>query len=170
MDPLVASAQFIDLDRRLRALELALGRGAPPEYCSEELCSLYLHAVSAQAPTLQDARLWITVARSLSVEDFAKMATSIRDPFPWRPFLTRLDHLEAHGLHGVRPATAHLLKVAEGLLQAQGLGGIVAISDIVAGPTATERALRAISVKKESSHDRLRRRKHPKAQGPRSRS
>lgn len=162
MDPLLSSSRMADLDRRLRLLELAEGTCPRRQYDADELCSLYLHATSAQVQTLANARLWFTVVLGLGVEDLATLATTLQDPFPWRPFLTRLDALVASGLVGVQLATDHLLEIARELMVAQGIGDVVSIGDVLAGPTVVESALLAISEEKgRPRHDRLRRKQHP---------
>lgn len=162
MDSFVSAAKNIDLDRRLRALEQAFRIGVPREYDPDELVSLYVHAAKTQPPSLRDAALWSTIVLGLGVCEFVTLAQHIHDPFPWRPFLSRLDHLEAVGVTSVRTATAHLLEVARSMLKLQGFGDLVQIGDILASPTATELSLHAISVQKEPRHDqRLRRRKNP---------
>ncbi len=113
-------AQVADLEHRIVALESRISGSTrkPPHH--ELLVSLYLDAL--KGPRFEDdfVRHWERQTFALDVRQLLVLARSIRDPFPWRPFLRNADLYVAKGFD-FSEARTYLLDLARDLLRIQGL-------------------------------------------------
>lgn len=139
-DPITLAA-LIDQERRIRALEQALGA----EHMGLErrrLGELYFDALEPVEPSEAVARHWARSALCLDTCQLLALAKLMGDPFPWQGILGTLDRLSAAGLD-VEDARAHVLEIAQGLLQAQGLE-LIRPRDVMAAMPQMKRALATI--------------------------
>lgn len=145
-DNVTLKAALFDQQQRLEILEAMFFGQAKRPLELERLLSLYTEACKREQPTNQiTAGLWCSVLLSLGVSSLLQIARATRDYAPWKTFLLLLERYKSAGFD-VEEATRHMLDLARGLLDAQGLG-ILAPEDFLGSPPAIYRALGAISLR-----------------------
>ena len=148
----VSSSRLLDLEidvatlrRRVEALEAhTFGRvssaGAP-----HPLFSIYAHLLcDGVTATPDSAALLRSVTLLLTPRSLLDLGRMAEDPFPWRPFLLALDHMEAAG-HEVQDALSWVHGCAEELLRAQGLSALKP-ADVLMSPVGPLNELRQFNL------------------------
>lgn len=140
---LLFEAQMRDLSRRIDQLERLIHGTGRTQWPAPELAQLYVEACrTPKSVTSELAKLWDHTARNLDVVQLIVLARYIRDPFPWRPFLNRLDHLTQQGFD-MEEATGHLLAIARDMMDAQGMTKLQP-EDVLKQPLLTSDAFSTI--------------------------
>lgn len=121
LDKLGAQALLLDIDRRLRTLEHALGVGVDHPIAPDLPISIYYESFVGTSHELPVVRRWFTQVLGLGIQHFVVMARAVNDPFPWRPFLRNADQYVARNFVGAPAVQQHILEMATGMLRAQGL-------------------------------------------------
>lgn len=118
-NPAVITA-LLDQDRRLEALEEALGMGAVG-LRPNRLVELYHDSFDPVVDSEKESRHWARLVTTLDSSQLLLLARLTGDPFPFRPLLARMDTYYAKD-YQVKDAVDHLVSIGQDLLTAQGLG------------------------------------------------
>jgi hypothetical protein len=143
-DSIELQARIADLERQVdslrRLVEGTEHRGLVPL----DLQSLYWEAsrMYRVRKTSKEIHLWGCLIRSLDVRQLLALGRLTHDPFPWKPFLVLLDHAAMDG-YLVDEPTAHLLEIAQDLMNAQGLA-LLTPADVMGTPLAVVQALETL--------------------------
>lgn len=139
-DPAVYTA-LLDQDRRLEAIEDALGMGVAG-MGQRRLVELYHDSLDPGDITERSGRSWARLTLTLDSSQLLVLVRLTGDPFPYQGLLAVLDAHAAQE-HDVTDAREHLLKIAQGLLNAQGLE-LIRPRDVMGMPPLKTRAARTI--------------------------
>jgi hypothetical protein len=144
IDTVALQASIADFHRRVRVLEAAVHGDEQRPLPIDLLQGLYVDAFARREPTVSDARMWARQAFMLDARQLLILAQITGDMHPWRPILGLLDHFLGHGFEEVRSSRAHLLSVAQDLLDAQGLD-LIQPYDVMGQPYSVRAAISALS-------------------------
>lgn len=136
-------ARVFDLESQLAQLQLLLQGQQRSGFSIEALHGLYWEACRSFARlTEKEVFLWNSLIQGLDVQQLLKLGRRVQDPFPWKPFLVLLDHATLEG-YFVDDATEHLLRIAQELLNIQGLW-VLTPADVMGKPLAVQLAVSAV--------------------------
>lgn len=121
------------LRRRLDRLEGTFTGAVDDVSGPRPLFAVYSHLIcDGISCTAESAALMRSCAMLLTPRNLLDLGRMIEDPFPWRPFLLALDHLEVAGF-AVDDAVEWVEECAEDLLRAQGLE-MLEVEDVLRTP------------------------------------
>jgi hypothetical protein len=144
LDRALLQARVEDLERQVDALNAQIVGRTSGLFRPEQLVTLYMDAAKTPAYDEMSARHWARQIFCLDVRQFLFMARLCRDPFPWQPFLRLLDLYVVEGFdYLVDDAHSHVLSVAQGLLNIQGLRKI-GPRDVMGNPLRIKAAISTI--------------------------
>lgn len=137
---MVLQARVADLEHQVKRLQLLLSGTESGGLTEASLEALYWEACrSFRQLKRRDVVLWASLIQSLTVRHLLRLARSVRDPAPWKPFLVVLDWATKAGCD-VDQATEHVLACAQELLNLQGLW-ILTPADLMGTPLAIQAAV-----------------------------
>lgn len=115
-------ATLFDLARRVELLERGLYGHTAPQASVALLSRCYLEAHRfTREIDPESASVWVASAFLWDVRALVTLGRHVHDPYPYRPFLAVLDRCVLAGVPGAEGARAHLERVSQELLAAQGL-------------------------------------------------
>lgn len=144
LDPPELQATISDFERRIALLEEMIHGTPQQDLPIDFLLGLYLDAQRELPVTPELGRHWVRQAYLLDARQLLTLVRRSHDLHPWRPILHIIDRYVDEGYEPAVGAQAHLLSIAQDLLNAQGLE-LIRPRDVMGHQLPMQAAISAIS-------------------------